>query len=71
MSKESRQKEKETQELKQKLAEARKVRFETESKFQEMMSSYDDTDLIKYAKRLIYILSRITSLHRNPLKFFK
>ena len=37
-------KEKETQELKQKLAEARKVRFETESKYQEMLSSYDDTD---------------------------
>ena len=44
MRKESRQKEKETQELKQKLAEARKVRFETESKYQEMLSSYDDTD---------------------------
>ena len=44
MRKESRQKEKETQELKQKLAEARKDRFETEAKYQEMLSSYDDTD---------------------------
>ena len=42
--KESKQQEKETQELKQKLVEARKVRFETEAKYQEMLSSYDDTD---------------------------
>ena len=44
MRKESRQKKKETQELKQKLAEARKARFETEAKYQKMLSSYDDTD---------------------------
>ena len=44
MRKESRQKEKETQEMKQKLAETRKDRFETEAKYQEMLSSYDDTD---------------------------
>ena len=30
--------------MKQKLVEARKVRFETEAKYQEMLSSYDDTD---------------------------
>ena len=44
MRTESKQKKKETQELKQKLAEARKARFETEAKYQEMLSSYDDTD---------------------------
>ena len=44
MRKESRQKKKEGQELKQKLAEARKDRFETETKYHEMLNSYDDTD---------------------------